>query len=200
MRWDSPIVLAIAGTIAIHLMLIVTADAIVVYNPYKPPKPAPRIEMVEIEVPPVIKAEPPPPLKAPEPITPKEPPPPEPKVVKTRTREPAIAAVAQPPVVEPNPIPDQPGITGGDQVVTLDAAQTGGIGVPVAVGKRTSERVGRGGQGGGTGGGSGSGAATEVPKAMSIATIKKRALPKGDYGYFKDYPPEAKQLGIEGMI
>jgi TonB family protein len=38
---------------------------------------------------------------------------------------------------------------------------------------------------------------------MSVATIKKRALPKGDYGYFdagKDYPAEARQLGIEGTI
>jgi TonB family protein len=36
-----------------------------------------------------------------------------------------------------------------------------------------------------------------------VATIKKRALPKGDYGYFdagRDYPPEARQLGIEGAI
>jgi len=68
------------------------------------------------------------------------------------------------------------------------------------VGKRTSEKVGRGGQGGGTGAGSGSGSTTELPKAMSVATIKKRAMPKGDYGYFKDYPAEARQLGIEGSI
>ena len=97
---------------------------------------------------------------------------------------------------------ETPGAAGGDQVVTLDSAQTGGIGVPVAVGKRSSERVGRGGEGGGTGGGSGSGAA-EVPIPVSVATIKKRALPKGDYGYFdagKDYPAEARQLGIEGPI
>jgi TonB family protein len=38
---------------------------------------------------------------------------------------------------------------------------------------------------------------------MSVATIKKRALPRGDYGYIdagKDYPTEAKQLGIEGPV
>ena len=38
---------------------------------------------------------------------------------------------------------------------------------------------------------------------MSVATIKTRAMPKGDFSYFdasKDYPPEAKQLGIEGVI
>lgn len=201
MRWDSPFVLSIAGTIAIHLLLLVAADAITVYNPYRPAPPAPRIEMVEIEVPPAIVAEPPPPIAPVEPI--KQPdPPPQPKVV-AKTQVKAMPAIAEPPrTTEPPPTADPNGLPGGDQVVTLDSAQAGGIGVPVAVGKRTSERVGRGGQGGGTGAGSGSGAA-EAPKPMSVATIKKRALPKGDYGYFdagRDYPPEARQLGIEGPI
>jgi len=38
---------------------------------------------------------------------------------------------------------------------------------------------------------------------VSVATIKTRAMPKGDYGYFdagKDYPSEARALGIEGAI
>jgi TonB family protein len=38
---------------------------------------------------------------------------------------------------------------------------------------------------------------------MSVATIKSRAMPKGDFSYFdasKDYPPEAKALAIEGVI
>src|SRR5262249_15615173 len=37
----------------------------------------------------------------------------------------------------------------------------------------------------------------------SVATIKKRAMPRGDFSYWdasKDYPPEAKALGIEGVI
>src|SRR5690606_14025669 len=48
--------------------------------------------------------------------------------------------------------------------------------------------------------GAGSG---EAPRPVSVATIKKRAMPKGDFSYFdasKDYPPEAKALGIEGQI
>jgi len=63
------------------------------------------------------------------------------------------------------------------------------------------ERTGMGGSGGGTGGGTGSGTANDKP--MSVATIKTRAMPKGDYAYFqagKDYPPEARQLGIQGPI
>lgn len=200
MRWDSPFVLATAGTIAVHVILIVAADAIVVYNPHVPPPPAPRIEMVEVEIPPMIMAEPPPPITPPKP---KPEPVPEPKIV-TRAQIKAAPTLEPPPTPEPPPVvSDTVGVAGGDQVVTLDSAQTGGIGVPVAVGKRTSERVGRGGTGGGTGGGSGSGSATEAPRPVSVATIKKRALPKGDYGYFdagKDYPAEARQLGIEGPI
>jgi protein TonB len=91
------------------------------------------------------------------------------------------------------------GIRGGDWWNALL------FGVAVAVGRRTGERVGRGGTGGGTGAGTGTGTgASEAPPApMSVATIKKRALPKGDYGYFdagKEYPAEARQLGIEGAI
>ena len=73
-------------------------------------------------------------------------------------------------------------------------------GVGVAVGARTTGHVGRGGHGGGTGAGTGTGSAAGAP--MSVATIKQRALPRGDYSYqeAKDYPEEAKQLGIEGKI
>jgi protein TonB len=37
---------------------------------------------------------------------------------------------------------------------------------------------------------------------VSIATIKTPAKPRGDYGFdaAKDYPPAAKQQGIEGQI
>ncbi|MDB4961654.1 MAG: TonB family protein [Myxococcales bacterium] len=200
MRWDSPFVLATAGTIAIHVILFVLGDAIVVYNPYRPPKPAPRIEMFEIEVPPP-KALPPPPAPVAEPEPVKQPEPtPQRVVARTQTRT-QTRASEPPPTTEP--VVTDPQAAGGDPVVTLDSAATGGVGVPVAVGKRTSQRVGRGGGGGGTGTGSGSGAAPVTVAPMSVATIKKRALPKGDYGYFdagKDYPPEARQLAIEGPI
>jgi TonB family protein len=56
--------------------------------------------------------------------------------------------------------------------------------------------------GGGTGAGIGAGSA-EAPAPVSIAAIKTRAMPRGDYGYFDashDYPEEAKRLGIEGEI
>jgi TonB family protein len=85
----------------------------------------------------------------------------------------------------------------------MDDIAPAATGVGVAVGKRSTGRIGRGGAGGGTGVGSGSGSAEELARPVSVATIKTRALPKGDNDYFsagKDYPPEAKALGIEGDI
>jgi len=204
-RWDSPIFLSAAGTIAVHLILFVVADAMQVYRAPIVVRETPRIEMVEIEVPPVLAEPPPPPppaIQEPEPAPPppeRAPDPPK-RVVTTKA---TVSEVAPTTVDEPPPqaaVPDNPG---GEQVVTLDSASAGPNGVPVAVGRRTSERVGRGGAGGGTGAGSGSGASAEAPKPVSVATIKKRALPKGDQSYFdagKDYPAEAKQMGVEGII
>jgi protein TonB len=198
-RWDSPFVLATAGTLAVHLLLITAGDAFVVYNPPRHVPPTPHIEMVEVEVPPMVEPPPPPVIKAPDPVVP-DPPVVQKTVARTQIR-PQTRAVEPPPTAEPPPTTEAP--TGGEQVVQMDAVMPGTTGVGVAVGKRTSERVGRGGTGGGTGGGSGAGTEDAPPKPTSIATIKKRAMPKGDYGYFKagkDYPPEARQLGIEGKI
>jgi TonB family protein len=201
---DSRLILSIAGTIAVHIILFVTADVVQVYTPKKKHNPAPRIEMIDVEPPAVLQPPPPPVAKEPEPEPPVEPPKPvEPKrVVEARIKTAPVRSVEPPPTDEPPPVTD-PSPAGGDQVVTLDAASYGPGGVPVAVGRRTSERVGRGGAGGGTGAGIGSGASAEPPKPVSVATIKKRAMPKGDQSYFdagKDYPPEARQMGIEGVI
>lgn len=204
MRWDSPFVLATAGTLAFHLVLITAGDAFVVYNPPKKPEPAPRIEVVDIEPPAIVKPPPPPVVKEPE----VKPPEPEPVVEQKRTVartqvRPAVRAAEPPPKVTEEPPPvasDTP--SGGEQVVQMENIAPSATGVGVAVGKRTSEKVGRGGLGGGTGMGVGSGEAPP-PAPRSVATIKKRAMPKGDYAYWsagKDYPPEARQLGIEGKI
>ena len=62
MRADSPFVLAFCGTFAIHVILLVTGDAINVYYPRSVAEPAPRIEMIDVEIP-----APPPPPKVVEP-------------------------------------------------------------------------------------------------------------------------------------
>lgn len=202
MRWDSPFFLSAAGTIAVHLILLVAADAMQVYTPKPVRKPAPRIEMIEVEVPPVLQPPPPPVAKEPEPM-PEPVGAPEPKrVTETRVKTAPVRTTELPTTTEPPPT-ETPTPSGGEQVVTLDSAPNGPGGVPVAIGRRSSERVGRGGAGGGTGTGIGSGAGAEPPKPVSVATIKKRALPKGDQSYFdagKDYPQEARQMGVEGVI
>jgi protein TonB len=197
---DSPFVLALGGTFAIHVLLVVAADAVTVIYPYRPSPPAPRVELVEIEVP-----KPPEPPKPPPPPVAKEPEP-EPEVERPKPK-PAqkVAAQPQPPPPEtaPPPLPDDPTPAGGDEVVQMPDIAPGATGVAVKPGKRNTGHVGRGGSGGGTGAGSGSGTAEEAPTPVSVATIKKRAMPKGDYGYFNtgsDYPAQAKQLGIEGDI
>jgi protein TonB len=202
----SSLELSIAGTLAVHLIIVVLTDVVRVYNPPEPAKPAPHIEMFEIEVPPVV-TEPPPPVAKEEPSKPEpEPTKPEPVPVKAVVSKAAVRST--PRTVVPTdqavqPTTTEPPTPGGDQVVTLDSAPPGATGVAVAVGRRTSERVGRGGAGGGPGAGTGSGAGSDPPAPVSVATIKKRAMPKGDQSYFdagKEYPAEARQLGIEGAI
>lgn len=199
-RWDSPFVLAIAGTVAVHLTALTAGDALVMTRPPRVWQPAPHLELVEIEVPPVLKPPPPPPLAPePEPPAPVEP-------VKPAPRAQAIRATPAPVRSSPEPPPtpaETPAPSGGDPVVHMDDIAPGATGVGVAVGRPATGRIGRGGSGGGTGAGSGSGTADEVPRPMSVATIKTRALPTGDYAYFdagKDYPAEARALGIEGAI
>lgn len=204
MRLDSPFVLATAGTLAIHTLFVIAIDAVTVIYPYIPRPPAPRVELVEVEVPPPPPAPPKPP---PPPVVKEQPPP-----VKTEPQEqpkPRQRVAARPVEDQPPPPPDQPPPppdptpAGGDEVVQMEDIAPAARGVPVKQGKRTNGHVGRGGSGGGTGAGSGSGTADEAPPPVSVATIKKAAMPKGDYSYFNtgtDYPAEAKQLGIEGPI
>lgn len=190
--------MALAGAIAIHLILGVFADALVVLNPVRPPEPpAPQLELVDIEPPPVVKPPPPPPPETPEPPAP-EPVKPAVQPQKVATR--ASTHAEPPPASEPPPqVAPTPGAEGGGPVVAMDDVAPAATGVAVAKGPTTRGHIGRGGTGTGTGTGSGSG--SEVAP-MSVATIKTRAMPRGDYAYeeSKDYPAEARQLGIEGKI
>jgi periplasmic protein TonB len=203
-RLDSPFVLATAGTLALHLLFVVGGDALIVLFPSPPPpEPAPRVELVDLEPPPVLEPPPPPPEPlvepevAPVPDLPPESPPPEPRPQVRPTALPP-QTTELPPASDPDPSP-----AGGAPVVAMPDIAPAAHGVPVARGPRTTGAVGRGGTGTGTGSGTGGGAAADPVQPVSVATIKTRALPKGDFSYFdasKDYPPEARQLGIEGQI
>jgi periplasmic protein TonB len=195
--WESPFVLALAGAIAIHLLVGTFGDALVVLNPPRPePPPPPKLELVDVEVPPVVQPPPPP-------ATPPEPPPPappeRPAVVPQHVATRAPVHAAEPPPVVPPPTTAPTSTEGGGPVVAMPDVAPGATGVAVAKGP-TVQHVGRGGLGTGTGAGAGSGAG-EIA-AMSVATIKTRALPRGDYSYeeSKDYPADARRLGIEGKI
>jgi len=201
-RLDSPAVLSTAGAVAIHVLLAVAGDALVVTMPRPHPEEAPRVELVDIlpdletPVPPPVTEQ----VKQPDPVPEEKAP--EPKVQPVRQR---VARTTTPPPAETEPPPPtQPTSdnSGGAPVTTMENIAPSATGVAVAKGPRRNG-TGRGGIGTGTGSGVGAGSSDEAPRPMSIATIKKRAMPKGDFSYFdasKDYPPEAKSLGIEGVI
>jgi periplasmic protein TonB len=198
-RLDSPAVLATAGTLAIHLLLAIAGDAVVVLNPQRGWEAPPTVELIDIE--PVVK-------------------PPDPPAEDKQEEEPEVKEVAKPvpqPVQkvakrsapkpatnEPRPPPTETSpSSGGAPLAAMEGIPPpSATGIPVVGGKRPGDSIGRGGKGTGTGAGSGAGS-SDLPKPMSIATIKKQAMPKGDFGYLaigKDYPAEAKALGIEGSI
>ncbi len=193
-RWDSPLVLMVAGTAAIHTILVVFVDAMIVTHPLVIPPRAPHIEMFEVKVlPPVIKKIAPVQARIePQPVKPVAAQP------RPRIREPQVENRPQPVPVGPTS-PD----SGGSPVLNMpDLAPDAHGTVPIAAGGPRVVRPGTGGSGTGTGSGSGSGSGS-APPPVSIATIKTRALPKGDYGYIdasRDYPAEARQMGVEGPI
>src|SRR5262249_26172671 len=155
----------------------------------KPFEPPPKIDLIDIEVP--VKPAPPPPIE-------------QPKVAKSLVK-PAIAPPARrvqsaPPKADPlppqapqAPVDERPD-PGGAPVYKMDDIAPGAVGTMQGAGTR--KEVGRGGTGTGTASGVGSG--SEPTRAVSVATIKTRAMPRGDYDYVstKDYPAEARQLGI----
>jgi TonB family protein len=191
-RWDSPFVLAMAGTFAIHVILIVLGDAVVVSFPHRAPEQAPQIELVEIE-PPIEKPKPPPATV--------QPPPAAPQVVASVPRTHAIHAAARPvatAVVEP-PVTKSDLPPGGGGPLTIPLGDL----PPESQGHHGGYDTRRPGQGSGSGGGGGAGSGGGEVRPMSVATIKTQAVPRGDYSFFsagKDYPVEARQLGIEGVI
>jgi protein TonB len=192
-RWDSPFGLAVVGTLALHVLAVTAGDALVVTRPPRPLTPPPRVELIEVEVPPVVQP-PPPPVPAPQAAPEEVKPAPRPRVARAvppQTRSAPPPPTETPPAVEP----------GGDEVVHMEDIAPAATGVPVAVGKRSTGHIGRGGTGGGTGSGVGSGSG-EVARPVSVATIKTRAMPRSGHEdvAIKDYPAEARALGIEGAI
>ncbi len=203
MRWDSPAVLVSAATLAVHLIVIVVIDAIVVTNPYVPEPPAPHIETFDVDV------EPPPP-KAPEPAPEPEPAPTDEPQEPTKpaptptVRAPRASTSSKAPPTETPVQPTTPSAPPGGSSAPFQMADLP-TGPGYAPGKKKVTKPGTGGRGTGTGTGTGSGSGGDPPPAppgpVSVAMLKQRALPKSDAEtYTNEYPAEAKQLGIEGQI
>jgi protein TonB len=203
MRGRGHLETVLIGTVLVHIGLLTLLDIGGTWAVRHPDQPPPEAIEIDNEPPP------PPEVKLPELKFPTLPTPPEktappPEKQRVAVREPSHPQPAHEPTREPPP-PDQPPPDpsappgGGDEPYKLPEGPTGGVAVPVGHGHGT------GGTGRGTGGGSGSaqGSGSGTPAAVSIAAIKVKAKPRGDYSFFdagKDYPPEAKQLQIEGTI
>ncbi len=197
----------LAGTFAVHLALAAVIDAGGQFGRERVP---PAIELIEIEEPPPPPPEVVPPIVPPvlptiaPPVPTPVPPTVAPQVTRTAPRDPTPAppdpTPPDPTPPDPTPpIPGEPGSGNGDTYRLPDGAGNGGIAVPIGRGAPGTG----GGTRGGTGGGSGSGTAPAVAAPVSIASIKTPAVPRGDYSYLgagKDYPAEARQLGIEGTL
>ena len=204
MQSDSPGALPIVGSIAIHVVLAILGGTLLESIPPPDLKAPPKVELVDIEPPPVLQ-QPPPEVKPAPPLTPAPaPPPPEPVKQTHHVRsQPAQPPTAPPPTDPPPTTTPTSTDSGGDPVVAMDDIAPAATGVAVAKGPRNTGHIGRGGSGGGTGAGSGAGSSDAAPIPVSVATIKTRAMPRGDFSYVdasRDYPAEAKALGIEGVI
>ena len=191
----------VIGTMAAHVAILLALDIAGTWARHHPPVVVEEIELDDTPPPPPEIKIPLPklpdiaPPKAPEPTQPAPP---------VHHTAPSHVVAHQEPAHEQPLTPQTPTTTepptpgGGDEAYKLPEGPTGGIAIPVARGH------GGGGTGGGTGGGAGPAVGSgSAPAPVSIAAIKKKAMPRGDYSYFgagADYPTEARQLGIEGTI
>ena len=195
----STLPLAIAGTLAVHLLIAVLVDVATVVGREEKKRDAPKLTLVDIKTVPV---------RAPEPVAPP------PEIAEPVTRPiqtPRAAKTTRP--TQPSDTPPTPTVTppadtppaGGSPVVSLPGIAPAARGVAAAPGPPTRGRLGRGGSGGGSGSGTGPGDGPGAAPVVttSVASIKTPAEAKEGFDYFdarKSYPAEARRLGIEGKL
>jgi TonB family protein len=194
---NDPLLLALGGTLAFHLVLITAIDILNVTLEVERPEPTPHVELVEIELPPPKPPEPAPPKAR---VNEEQQQRTETKVVRTRTAttRPQQVTKVQTETKTETPRSDD---SGGTKTLQMDEGLLPTGKIPVEKGSNSGG--GGSGSGSGTGSGNGSGDAPPPPLPVSVATIKKLAMPKGDHGYIdagRDYPAAARQRGIEGVI
>jgi protein TonB len=190
--------LAFAATLAIH---VVVGAGMVALEPGEEDD-APEI-VAELDMDDVVEEPEPPPPPEPEPEPEKAEPAPEPD-----EPEPEPDWLDPPP--PPDPAPPPPGDTGepapgwATDPPAQDQPYDLGSAVPAAQARAPRAR-GRGGTGGGrgTGGGGEPGGTGTEPTPVSVSEIKTMPMPIGDTDFVeahKDYPADAKRLGVEGQV
>lgn len=190
------------AAVVIHIVLgFCGASLIARYHPelHRHP-PAPRVSIVDVELSPTSQpAAPPPPAPPPtaEPIRPVEPPRPSVRQPVSKPRASRTMPQLPPQATPAAALPT----TGTAPIISIPEVALGATGVRVATEPDTATATGGANAPGSSSGGDGGGGAA-ANAATSIATIKMRAMPRGDFAYslVKDYPLQAKQLGIEGKI
>lgn len=189
------------AAVVIHIVLgFCGASLIARYHPeIDRHPPTPRVSIVDVELSPASPpAAPPPPAPLPttEPIRPVEPPRPSVRQPVSKPRASRAMPQLPPQATQAAALPT----TGTAPIISVPEVALGATGVRVAAETDTATATGANAPGSSSGGDEGGGAAANA--ATSIATIKTRAMPRGDFAYslVKDYPLQAKQLGIEGKI
>ncbi len=133
-RWDSPFVHGPAGTLAIHVILLVAGDAIDrTTTRTSPRRPRRASSSSQVEVPPIVKREPPPPVVRDEPKprhapnhATSQPRPGRPSRAPRRSARWRRAPSRRPSLRTSPPTPATDTAPGGDQVVKLDDVAPGG--------------------------------------------------------------------------
>lgn len=209
-RLVSALVLSVGAHVAIALALVALplvsslmasdrpqmVEIVAITEPPPDPEPEPEPEVAE--------PEPPAPEPEPEPVRPE----PVRRVERTEPRPTTPEPQREPPSAEPPPveeaIADFTGETltneGGNTFATAvgnGAPMDGPIGQPGAVVTGRRREGGQGGAVGGTGT-----AAPEGPRVVALADLSRRPSPQGDLNSVlqRNYPPRARQLGIEGTV
>jgi protein TonB len=188
-------VLPLVATVALHALFAAGLHAAERFVKVQRPK-APLEVSFEVKKapppppPPVVEPPPPPP---PEPPKVAEPPTPKKKVVAKAVEPPRAPPPPDTPPPAPGPV-DEPEAA-PQRVYVLPGSGQVAVNPGSALGKATGRP---GATGTGTGGAGGEPGGTG--KVVALASVKRMPEAVGDYDLSKDYPPEARRLGVEGQV
>jgi len=193
-------VLAISATLFIHVAFAAGLNAAEQLISKRPPPPAMQVTFEVHPEPPPLPPPPPPVAEAKPPEPPVAAPVPPPRKVAS-VAKPAPTPANRP--VKETPAPPAPGPPdeappAPEKVYTLPEGTVALNNVPGGTANGTPGGTGKGpGKGGGASLGTDG---TGGPRPVALASVKSLPEPIGEYDYDKDYPDEARKLGIEGQV